>query len=437
MNVTKNQIDDLNLKLTIDIAADDYAAAEHKKLSERRRTASFRGFRQGMAPMSLVKKIYGDQALYEAVNGVLSEALNTYIKDNSLRVLGEPLPSDDQEPVDWVSGNDFTFKFDIATSPELTFEVGADDKIPYYKITVTKEAKAEMKANLLRQYGGLEDTDSAGEDDYIIADLTNGTVKSEGSYISVRSVDDAARKVFVGLKPGDKIKVNVNDAFINETDRAALLKVKKEELAGIEPEFDLTVVNVRTFKPAEETQETFDKIFGEGVVKTAEEFEAKVEERVRDGYRQQADYRLSKDIRDYFMKKADVKLPEAFLKKWLLAANEGKYTAEEVEKDFPSFLEDFRWQLVRSRIMKLFSLKVEEADIHEAAESYAAYQYAMYGMGNVPHEVIHDAAHRMLADENQVRRLEEQVEDNKAIEAVKGAVTLQDKKISEEKFRAL
>lgn len=437
MKTTKKQIDDLNYEVTVVIAAEDYAEAEKKKLNQRKRNTELKGFRRGMAPMSLIQKIYGEQALAESVNDLLSDALDAFIKKNKLRVLGQPLPSEKQEPVEWVSGNSFTFRYDIATSPEMTFTVTKEDKIPYYKINVTKEAKAEMKKNILSQYGEMQEGEATKENDYIVADLDNGSMKVEGVYVALRSVAEGKKDVFLARKAGESFQVNVAEAFENETDRAAMLKVKKEELEGINPEFTFTIVNVKTFVPAPDTQETWDKIYGEGAVKTAEEFDGKIAERIAAENEQQANYRFARDARDYFVKKADIALPEAFLKRWLHAANEGKFTMEEIEKEFDAFLQDFRWQMVRGHVMDLFGLKVEDKDIQEAAENYAAYQYAMYGMANVPQEMIRDFAKRILADERQLRNLEEQVEDNKTFAALRENVTLEEKKISQDKFNAL
>lgn len=437
MNIVKNQVDDLNLQITVNIAADDYAAAEKKKLNEVRRRADFKGFRKGMVPMTLVQKVYGEQVLGESVNEVLSDAINNFIKENKLNVVGEPLPSEDQPELDWKSGNDFSFKFDIATTPEVKLDVTKDDKIPYYSINVTKEAKNEMKENMLKQVGSLQDGKKAGEDDFVIADLSNGEINVEGAYIAVRNVMGDAHAKFVGAKAGDIIDVDVNVAFENETDRASMLKIKKEELAGINPAFQATVKNIKTYVDAEENQETYDKLFGEDKVHNTEEFDAAVEERLAANYKQEADYRLGKDIRDYLVEKANIALPEAFLKRWLFKVNEGKFTMEEIEKEFDSFLADFRWQMVRGTIMQKNGLKVDEKDIREAAEGFVAYQYAMYGLGNVPQEMIQEAAKNVLKDENQVRRLEESVEEQKVVAAVKEVVTLQTKKISVEKFREL
>ena len=437
MNITKNQPDALNYQVTIDITPDDYAEALNARLKEYRRRADIKGFRKGMAPMSLIQRLYGDQSLYEAVNRLVSEQLDTFIRDEKIRVVGEPLPSEDQPQLEWKSGADFTFKFDIAQTPELNFEVGEGDKIPYYEINVTEDAKKAMKAQMLQQYGSLQEGTKAGENDYIIADIANEAHSAEGVYISVAHVAEIARPLFVGKKAGDKFTCDVSVAFENETDRASMLKVDKAKLAPLDPVFNFTVVNVKTFKAAESNQETWNQMFGEGAVTSEEQFMEKVVERIRANHTQEANYRFAADVRKYFVDKAAIELPEAFLKRWLVYANDGKYTTEEVEKEFPGFVEDFKWQLTRGYLMQKLGLKVEKADIEQAAESYVAYQYAMYGMGNVPQDLIKSSARNVLEDENQVRRLEEQVEDNKTIGTLREKVSLQTKKISEEKFRAL
>ena len=437
MKITKNQSDALNYQVTIDIAADDYAEALKKRLNEYRRRADIKGFRKGMAPMSLIQRMYGDQCLYESVNHMVGEQLDNFIRDEKLRIVGEPLPSEDQPQIEWKAGNDFTFKFDMAQTPELNFEVGEGDKIPYYEINVTEDAKKAMKAQMLQQYGSLQEGKAAGENDYIIADIANEGHSVEGVYVSIANVAEIARPLFVGKKAGEKITVNVNEAFENETDRASMLKVDKAKLADLDPMFTFTVVNVKTFKAAENNQETWNQMFGEGVVTSEEQFMEKVVERIKANHTQEANYRFGNDVRKYFVEKANIELPEEFLKRWLVYANDGKYTREDVEKEFPAFVEDFKWQLTRGYLMEKLGLKVEAKDIQEAAESYVAYQYAMYGMGNVPEDMIKSSAKNVLEDENQRRRLEEQVEDNKTIGALREKVSLQTKKISEDKFRAL
>lgn len=437
MNIVKNQIDELNIQLTVTVAHDDYAEAEKKELQRCKRTAEFKGFRKGMVPMSLIERVYGERVLGEVVNKVLSDAINNFVKENNIKMVGEALPSEDQPEIEWKSGNDFTFKFDIATTSEVNFELSKDDKVKVYEIKVSAEAKKEMKDNLLRQFGSLTDAEQAGEDDFVIVDFAQEGKTVEGSYVGVKNVEGEAKSKFLGAKVGDQFDVNVNEAFTNESDRAYMLKVKKEELASLAPEFHVTVKEVKTFAPAEENQETYYKIFGENQVHNAEEFDKAVTARLEENYKQESDYKLSKDLREYLVKKADIKLPEEFLKRWLFNINDGKFSKEEIEKEAPAFFEDFRWQMVRGYIMQKFDLKIEEKDVHEAAQAYVAYQYASYGMGNVPEAILKDSVARVLQDENTSRRIVENVEATKVIEAVKGAVTLKAEKVSVEDFRTL
>ena len=423
MKIEQNRIDDLNIELSLTVTKEDYSDSRKKRLSEYRRKAEIKGFRKGMVPMSLVEKMYGQTALVDAVNDAIAEGLNNFIKENNLRVLGEPLPSEEHIQNEWNDGNDFTFKFDLALNHEVSFELSVSDEIPYYTITVTETAKKEMKENILKQYGSLEEGKKAKADDFIIVDFEQGDLKVEGTYVAV-----------VGVKAGDVKEINVNEAFENETDRAAMLKVSKDELAGMDPVFRMTVKNVKTFVNAPLTAETFEKAFG---VSTEAEFDAKIEERIRAEYTQEADFRFNKDARNYLVEKADLTIAEKFLKRWVYVANEGKFTMEEIEKEWDLFIADYKWQMIRSYLMGKYNVKVEEADLLASAKGFAAYQFAMYGMNNVPEEQLESFAKNILSQEEQGRRILDQVENEKTVAAVREVVTLKKKKISVDKFREL
>ena len=339
MKVSQNKIDDLNLELTIEVEAADYAEIERKKLAERKRTADFKGFRKGMAPASLIKKFFGEQCLVEAVNQVLSQALDAHIKDNSLRIIGEPLSSENQPEVEWKDGNNFTFVFDLGLYPEINFDVVKDDKVPSYTVTISAKDKATMVENLKKYY---EEKNKSAEEQ----------------------------------------------------------SAAKEE-------------------------------------KSDEDIEKEAAERLEAQFKNEAEWRLSKDIRDYFVNKAGISLPEAFLKRWLLVANQGKVTKEDIEKEFDAFLADFRWQLVRGYLMKKYDLKIDEKYLHEAAEAFVTYQYAMYGLGNLPKEMIQEAVVNVLKNQEQVQRIAENVEDSKVMSKLKEEITLEPTKITSLKFKDL
>ena len=434
MKIEQNRIDDLNIELSLTVAKEDYSDSKKKRLSEYRKKAEIKGFRKGMVPASLVEKMYGQTALVDAINDVIAEGLNNFIKENNFRVLGEPLPSEEHIQNEWVDGNEFNFKFDLALNPEVSLELSAEDEIPYYTITVTEAAKKDLKETILKQYGSLEEGKKAKADDFIIVDFEQGDLKVEGTYVAIRSIAEAAKANFVGVKAGDVLDVNVNEAFENETDRAAMLKVSKDELASFEPVFKMTVKNVKTFVNAPLTEETFEKAFG---VKTEAEFDAKIEERIRAEYAQEADFRFTKDAKAFLVEKANVQVAEKFLKRWIYTINEGKFTMEDIEKEWDLFIVDYKWQMVRSYLMEKYNVKVEEADLLASAKGFAAYQFAMYGMNNVPDEQLESFAKNILSQEEQGRRILDQVENEKTFAAVREVVTLKKKKISVEKFREL
>ncbi|MDD4058473.1 MAG: trigger factor [Bacteroidales bacterium] len=440
MKVTQKQADDLTLMVTLTIGNEDYAPKVKKILSDYRKSADIKGFRKGMAPISFIEKMHGQSAMVDAVNNLISEGLNNYISENKLNIIGEPLANEtEQKPVNWNKGEDMEFIFDIALAPKVDIPLSAEDKIIYYEAELAKEEIAKYKSNVLRQFGQLGVVDSIGEEeDFIIADLIQGETRVEGTYVALRSIEDKKiKKQFIGKKAGDEFEVDVNKAFVNEADRAALLKVTKEELASVEPMWKIVVKEVKRFIEPEINQELFNKMFGEGVVTTVEEFESKIVERMRAEYAQESDYRFMLDARDYLIEKAAIAVPENFLKRWLFTANEGKFTMEDIEKDFNLFLKDFRWQMIRQYFVKEQKLETKREELVAQAKNIAAYQFAMYGLPNVPEEQLNQYADSLLSNEKEGRRIFDKVEEDKVIGYVRSVVKLDKKSVSVDKLREM
>ena len=437
MKVTKNQVDDLNMTVSIALDKNDWAEPRKKKLNEYRRKAEIRGFRRGMAPMSLIEKIHGGQALGETVNTLVTDALNQFIDDNKLNLIGEPLPSEKPSDNDWENPDAFSFDFDLAVAPEVNLTVTAEDKIPYYNVTVTAAALKDYRHGLLKQFGQLESGEKSKADDFVIADFVAGEQKVEGAYVALRSMPEEVKKGFIGLKKDDVRQVDIVKSFPNEADRAAMFHVKKEELDTLPAEWTMTVKDVKTFVDAPLTQATFDQIFGEGVCKDEAAFDAKVKERLQAEYAQESDYRFMIDAKEYLIGKAAIQLPDAFMKRWIKAANEDKFTMEQIEAEYDLFAKDFRWNMIRTKIMKDQDLKVSKDDVMKQAMSMASYQFAMYGMNNVPEEHLTKYAEQLLGDRQQAERIVEKVEDDITLTWVRKTATLEKKKISLEKMREL
>ena len=438
MKVEQVKINDLTYQLNVNIEKADAQDKKKKALNEFRKKVEIRGFRKGMAPMSLVEKMHGIQALVETVNQMISEAINNHIAENKLNILGEPLPNEEkQKEIDWENDENYEFVFDIALAPQVEFTLSKDDKIVSYNVAVSEEAKKAYKSNMLKQFGKLENTDSVKEEDFIIADLEQGENKVEGTYITLRQMAEEAKGQFLGKKPGESFEVNVHETFVNETDRAALLKVKKEELASVEPMWKVTVKEVKTFVEAEQTQEIYDRMFGEGVVTDEAGFEAKVAERIALEYKQESDFRFVLDAREYLLNKTNIELPEEFMKRWLFTINEGKFTMEDIEKDFALFCKDFRWQMISQYIMREQKMEITREEVLAVAKQMAKYQFAMYGLNDVPEEQLNHYAESILANEKEGRRIVEKTEQDKVIGYVKSVVTLEEKEISIEDLQAM
>jgi trigger factor len=440
MNITQKKIDDLSATLTVIIEKSDYEPLVKKNLNDHRRTAEIKGFRPGMAPMSLIEKLYGHSALLQEINKLLPESLNKYIVENNLNLLGEPIPSQSEEQrQDWKNPDKFEFAFEIGFAPEVTLTLSQKDKIPFYNITVTEEDKAKQKEAILRQNGKLVDVETiAGENEFLQVDLVQGEKTIENTYLSLDAIKEkAVKEQFAGKKAGDEWTVDVKTITANETDLAALLKVKKEELNVVDPLFTIRIKKIQQFTAAELNQELYDTLSGKDAVKSEEEFMQKIEAHIRAEYAHESNYRFSIDAYNALLEKANIELPEAFLKRWLLYSNDDKLTPEVVEKEFTAFTGDLRRQIIRRHILKEQQIELKQEELLEQAKKMARYQFQMYGLRNAPEENVERFAHNLLADEKHERSIREAVESDKVIDYVKATVTLDTKEITNDQLQKL
>lgn len=438
MEVKELVNDGLTIRLSFHFVKDDYAESRKKILNRFRRNAEIRGFRKGMAPMSLIERIHGGQALVEAINELISNSLNNYIEEHKLTVIGEPLPVEDAEGKnDFDGGEEFDFTFDIALAPKFEISLSTEDHIPYYNVTLTDAEKEEYKKNIYKQYARLENCDEVKDGDFVVADMVQGEKKVDASYIAMNVLHEEAKALFLGKKAGDEMDVNVVETFPNEADRAAMLRVKKEELAGMEPVWHLTVKEVKNYVDAVPGKELYDTLFGPDKVHDEAEFDAAMTEKMTEEFRQESDYRFMLDAREYLMNKADIKVSEDFLKRWLYQVNEGKFSKEDIDKDFPAFIKDFKWQTVEGRIMSDNKLEVTKEDLNAEALKLARYQFAMYGLNNVPEEHLKGYAANILADDKQGRRIAEKAQENVVLAFVRKTVTIDNKEISSAELRKM
>lgn len=447
MNVTHSNFDALNAMLTLKVEQNDYELKVEQTLKDVRKKAVIKGFRPGKAPASLINKMYRRSAIVDEVNKLISEGISNYITEQKLNILGEPLPSEQQQPIDWETQNDFEFLFDLAFAPEFEVKLSKRDKAPYYSIKVDKEMRQGYIDSIAGKYGSYKDAEQVDGECLLKATLTelnpdespkeNGVSVEEGMISVMLVADEDEKSKFAGAKVGDVMVVDVTKAFPNEADRAALLKVKKEDLAGIESLFQATVTSVQQYAKAEVNQELYDKLFGDGAVNSEEEFHQRLDEDIKQNLKGDSERKFYVDVRDKLIEKFKIELPKDFLVRWLVAINEGKFTQEQVEKDYPHFEKDLKWQLVRDKIAMEQNFKVEEEELTRMAKGYIMNQMMQYGMGQLPEEFIDNYAKEMIQKKEERRKMAEQVLEGKVMNWIKDTIKLDEKEVKFEEFKDL
>ena len=442
MNVTKNQIDELNATITIEVCKADYAADVEKQLKRYQQSAQIPGFRKGKAPLAMIKKVYGDSLIGEAVNNVLATNLNKYIKENDLNIMGQPLPNTTiQKEVDF-NADSMEFVYDIALAPAMNVELSKREKVAMYSIEVTEDMINKQVEIICQQNGSLVDVEEATDIEFIKGEVVelgkeDGIKNEEASLSLYYMKDEETKAAFKGKKIGDVVEYNALTAHPNPTDLAAMLGIKKEELEGFGPMVSFTIKEMKRHQAATLGEELYARTYGAEVVKTEEEFKAKVKSDIESQLKGHSEYRFTIDAKAKLLKKnEDVKLPEEFLKRWILAVNE-KMTAEEIEKDFAGYCEEFKWQLIKSAILKAADKQIEEADVKACAREVAAAQLQQYGLYGMTDEQLDGFAERLLKDERQREGLFDRAVDNKVFAIVKESVKLDEQSISMEDFQKL
>lgn len=444
MNVSQENTSKVSALIKIDIVKADYEEKVEKALRTYRQKANIPGFRKGMAPMGMIKKMVGKSILLEEINKLVSESLYNYIKDNKMNILGEPLPSESQAEIDFDKQEDFSFLFDVALAPEIDITLTDKDKIDYYHIDIDDDMVAKQKEALCSRFGVQQPVEEASEKDIVkgqFVELDENNAPKEGG-ISVESLltpaylkDEAEKNKFVGKKVGDKVVFNPSVACGgNDTEIAAMLHIGKDKSADVKSNFEVEITSILGFKPAEVGQELYDNAFGKDTVKSEEEFTAKIREMLASQLQPESDYKFALDARTALEAKVgEVELPDNLLKRWLVVTGENR-TAESVEEEYPKMAPDLKWQLIKEEIVKKYEIKVDDADMLEMAKKATRAQFAQYGMANVPDDLLEKYASDMLKDKKIVSNIAERATEEKIIETIKSHVSLNEKNISVEDF---
>ena len=451
MNISFENSDKVNGLLTITVEEADFNASVEKTLKDYRKKANIPGFRPGQAPMGLIKRQFGASVRYDAVNKFVGEQLYKYIQDNNIQMLGEPLPSAKQEtPADIEKPAPYTFVFDIAVAPEINMTLDGRNKIDYYTIKADDKLineQIEMYQSRAGKYEKAEEY-NAELNDMLKGDLreldAEGNTKEGGitvegavlmpSYIKV----DEQKNLFNNAKPGDIITFNPRKAYPEgEAEISALLKIDREVAKDLESNFSFQITEIQRFVKAELNQELFDQVFGEGKVKSEDEFRAKIAEGLKPQLEANSDYKFMLDVRTYCENKVgELTWPDELLKRIMLLNNKDK-GEDFVEKNYAESIKQLEWHLIKEQLVKANEIKIEDADVKAAAVEMARMQFAQYGMTNVPDEYVENYANELLKKREAVDNFVERAIDVKLAAAIKNTVSLNNKEVTLDEFNEM
>ena len=437
MEITRVQKEQGVSLLKVVVGEADYKEAVDKMLHDYKRKANIPGFRPGMVPMGIVKKMYGKGIVAEQSYRTASNAVFEYLQKENIDYIGDVIPAEEQGAFDFDNSTEFEFMFEIGEAPKYDVTLSAKDKLVYNKIKISKQMHNSFTDNYLRRYGKLVDVDKVKKDEALTVTLDNGELRVEDAYVGLISMSEEERKPWIGKKVGYKTSININEMYSSASQRAAMLHVKEEELEGINPQFELEITKIRQFANPEINEEFFGMAFPEGNVKTKEEFDAYIDAQIEKETARECDYMFASNVRNFMLEKAALAMPTEFLKRWLYTINEGKFTMEDIEKDFDGFIKMFSWNYIQRQIITAEKITVTEEEAAAEAKDLAAMQFAQYGMPNAPEDMLENFAKNIMENKDQKQHIYEKLYEQKVIDYVRSKVKVTEKAVSADEFAEL
>ncbi|MDX1314358.1 MAG: trigger factor [Eudoraea sp.] len=434
MNITKEQIDELNAVVKVDISKEDYQDKVEKILKDYRRQANIPGFRKGQVPMGLIKKQYGKAVLVDEVNKLIQDNLNNYLTEEKLDVLGNPLPKQ-QDNFNW-DADEFSFEFELGLAPDFEVNLKTKKSIPHYKIVADKKMVSEQVDRIKRQYGKLVNK-SVVEKGFEVT----GAFKNEGEEIDRESTIELdkikskkALDTLVGSKVGDTVSLKTKGLFKEDYLLPSTLGVSREKAEGLNIDVDFTIQEINEREPAELTTELFDRLFGEGTVSSEEEMRAKIKEDAEKQFEQQADQKLLNDVTERLIEAVKFELPVEFLQKWIQTTGEKPLSEEEAKDEYEKSEKGLRYQLIEGKIIKDNNIELQFDELKEFAKGFIKSQMAQYGQMNPSDEDLEPILMRVLSNQDEVKRLSEQLMSKKLLDLYKEKANLKVKEVTYENF---
>lgn len=434
MNITRENIDALNAVLKVDIAKEDYSAKVEKILADYRKSANIPGFRKGRVPMTLVKKQYGKAVLVDEVNKLLQDALNKYLTEEKLDVLGNPLPKA-QDDLDW-DADSFTFEFELGLAPEFEVELKSKKPITHYSIVADDKMIDSQVEHIRKQYGKLVSQETVTNDSEIVGVFVNEEkeINNKATLTLDKIKSKAAEKALVGAKVGDVVTLKTKGLFNDDHDLMSFLKVSHDDAHDLDIEVTFTVQEINTRELADLDQELFDKLFGKDVVTSVTELKAKIKEDSEKQFGQQGDQKFMNDVTEYLVENTKFDLPAAFLQKWMQTAGEDPMDADQAKEEYENSEKSMRYQLIEGKLIEKYNLQVTFDDLKDFAKKMIKVQMAQFGQMDPQDKELEDISARILSNKEEVRRLSEQLMSQKLLELYKKEANLKVKEITYDDF---
>ncbi len=434
MNITRENIDALNAVVKVDIAKEDYSDKVEKILTDYRKSANIPGFRKGHVPMTMVKKQYGKAVLVDEVNKLLQDALNKYLTEEKLDVLGNPLPKA-QDNLDW-DADSFSFEFELGLAPEFEVELKTKTPITQYNIVADKKMIDNQVEHIRKQYGKLISQDTVSKDSEITGVFVNEekNINNKATFTLDKFKGKATEKQFVGAKVGDVVTLSTKGLFEDDHDLMHFLKVPHDDAHGLDIDVNFTINEVNTRELADLDQELFDKLFGKGVVTTVTELKDKIKADSEKQFAQQGDQKLLNDVTEYLVENTKFDLPASFLQRWMQTAGEDHMDADQAKEEYEKSEKSMRYQLIEGKLIEDHKLQVTFDDLKDFAKQMIKVQMAQFGQMDPSDEELDTIASRILSNKEEVKRLSEQLMSQKLLNLYKKEVNVKVKEMTYDDF---
>ena len=443
MEITLDKKSNTEGLIKIKLTEGDYQPNVEEKVKDYAKKANIKGFRPGKVPTGVIKRMFGKSILVDEINHLLSHKLSDYIRDNNIRILGNPLPNQDAaQTIDWDAQKDFEFEYQIGMVDDFKYEISDKIKVKAYKIEVEDKIVDETIADLKRRFGKVNYPESSGAGDSLTGDLrqNDGDFKSEYTILDTSLVDKKEQKKFIGLKKDDTVEFDIDKVFSDKAGKARLLGLSSEaEAEAINGPFVFTVATVSRIEDAKAGQELFDRVFGKESVTNEEEFINKVRETVAENYKRESDHFLEHNIEDHLIKHTRINLPEDFLRSWLKNSGEGKVTDDVLDKEFDSYKRGLVWDLIRNKIAEDNTIKVETEEVRNKAKELIVAQFGGQAFAEQMKDRLEGIADNYLSNEDgqNFMRLFHQLRNQKIIDYIKENISISEKKVSVDEFKKI